>query len=108
MQGTACFKPEQGIEMSIKLSASAVKHVKALMAENGLELAEHVVRVAVKAASGVYDYELDIEDDAKGSDRRFEQGDLTIVVDPRSYLHLKGTQVDFQGSGFTFANPNEG
>ena len=92
--------------MSITLSPGALRQVKALMGENDLDVSEHVVRISVEASSGGFDYALDIEDAASANDRKFSAEDVTIVVDPRSYLHLKGTKVDFEGSGFTFANPN--
>ncbi|MBH25935.1 MAG: iron-sulfur cluster assembly protein IscA [Myxococcales bacterium] len=91
--------------MTITMTPGAAKQVKAMMQENGLE--GHVVRVAIASATveGLT-YELDIVDEVKDSDRSFESDGVRVVIDPRSYLHLRGTRVDWTGSGFSFDNPN--
>ena len=44
------------------------------------------------------------------SDRIIESHGVSIYVDPKSYLYLMGTQIDFVNelnqSGFKFSNPN--
>ena len=53
---------------------------------------------------------LDIVDEITHTDRIFEAEDVRIVCDPRSYLYVKGTEIDFEdsimGGGFKFGNPN--
>ncbi|MEL6181495.1 MAG: iron-sulfur cluster assembly accessory protein [Myxococcota bacterium] len=91
--------------MTITMTPQAAQKVKAMMHDNDLE--DHVVRIAVASASteGIT-YELDIVDEVNDNDRAFESDGVKVVVDPRSYLHLKGTRVDWTGSGFAFNNPN--
>lgn len=44
------------------------------------------------------------------SDKVFEKGGVKLVIDPKSYLFLQGTVLDFtdgfDGRGFVFNNPN--
>ena len=49
-------------------------------------------------------------DSPEDNDRVFEKGGVKIYCDPRSYLYLKGTEIDYDdavmGGGFKFNNPN--
>ena len=49
-------------------------------------------------------------DNPTPSDRIIESHGVSIYVDPKSYLYLMGTQIDFVNelnqSGFKFSNPN--
>lgn len=49
-------------------------------------------------------------DNPEPSDRIIESHGVSIYVDPKSYLYLMGTQIDFVNelnqSGFKFSNPN--
>ena len=44
------------------------------------------------------------------SDKIFEKEGIQVYVDPKSFLYLKGTELDFtdglSGTGFVFKNPN--
>jgi len=95
--------------MTIMITQNASDQVRRMMDENAL--VEHVVRIGVSAGgcSG-YSYVLDIVDEIKENDRKFEQHGVNIICDPKSYLYLNGTEIDFEGSmmggGFKFNNPN--
>ena len=96
--------------MPITMTEAATSQVRRMMESN--ELTDHVVRLGVSAGgcSG-YSYVLDIVDDIRDNDRVFEcAAGVALVCDPRSYLYLNGTQVDFSdelmGGGFKFNNPN--
>jgi iron-sulfur cluster assembly protein len=45
---------------------------------------------------------------ADARDKVFEAHGLRIFVDPKSFIYLRGMEIDFKplGSGFTFNNPN--
>jgi iron-sulfur cluster assembly accessory protein len=49
-------------------------------------------------------------DEKRGDDNTWEQGGVTIVVDPQSATYLKDSTVDyiedFRGAGFSVTNPN--
>ena len=70
-----------------------------------------IVRVGVMAGgcSG-YEYALNIISKAQPNDRMFTSHGVHVVVDPRSYLYINGTQIDYDnsmmGGGLTFDNPN--
>lgn len=58
-------------------------------------------------------YKLDFDETEPNTARKdqyFEDKDLKIVVDMRSFLYLAGTQLDYtdglDGKGFHFNNPN--
>jgi iron-sulfur cluster assembly protein len=57
-----------------------------------------------------FQYGLNIEDEAGEDDMVFESAGIKLFVDPFSLQYLNGTEIDyvstFQGSGFTFSNPN--
>ena len=96
--------------MSIMLTERAAKEIKAVFESQGRPEGTYV-RVAVKGGgcSG-FTYTLDLAE-AKGErDQEFEQHGIKILCDPKSYLYLNGTTVDFKdelmGRGFVFNNPN--
>ena len=70
-----------------------------------------VLRVGVKGGgcSG-FSYTLGFDDTTKPTDQIFEEHGVKVAVDPKSFLYLNGTQIDFEeslmGRGFKFGNPN--
>ena len=90
----------------ITLSESAAIKIKSL-----LETKEETgIRAGVRGGgcSG-FTYKLEF-DNKKENDRVIKSHDLEIYVDPKSFLYLMGTQIDFvdelHQSGFKFVNPN--
>jgi iron-sulfur cluster assembly protein len=75
------------------------------------ESADSFLRVQVVGGgcSGM-SYKLGFDKVKKDSDKTFEDRGVTILVDPKSYLYIAGTSLDFsdglQGTGFNFVNPN--
>ena len=69
------------------------------------------LRVGVRGGgcSG-FTYFLEFAEAANKGDRELESHGVTLFVDPKSYLYLMGTEVDYVdslgGSGFKFTNPN--
>ena len=55
-------------------------------------------------------YGMKFEQEPTAADRTFESNGVTIYLDPKSYLFLKGIRMDFKeslmGRGFVFENPN--
>ena len=93
----------------IQLTEKAAKEVKDLMAKE--QLVGYGLRVAVAGGgcSGM-SYRLVFEKEAGKMDKVFEHHGVKLIVDPKSYLYLNGTTVDYadglNGTGFTFENPN--
>ncbi len=69
------------------------------------------IRVGVKTAgcSGL-SYVLEFVDKPEETDHVFDQGDFSLIVDPKSLIYLDGTELDFVkeglNEGFEFKNPN--
>ncbi len=95
----------------IKVSDIAKKKVIELMSEDGLHPTNHYVRVGVKSGgcSGL-SYELTFDKEHKEDDKIFEDNDVKIIVDKKSFLYLVGTTLEYSGglngTGFVFNNPN--
>ncbi|MBC6997460.1 MULTISPECIES: HesB/IscA family protein [Bacteroidota] len=95
----------------IQVSESARKKVKDLMSEGGFDATTDYVRVGVKSGgcSGL-SYELDFDKQVNETDKVFEDNDVRIIVDKKSFLYLVGTTLEYSGGlngkGFVFNNPN--
>jgi iron-sulfur cluster assembly protein len=100
----------QNTVTGINVTATAVAEVRKYMADNGTpENAGLRVGVLPGGCSG-FQYGLNIEDEPAEDDLVVEVNGLTLFVDPFSMQYLAGVEIDyvttFQGSGFTFNNPN--
>jgi|TARA_R110002072_G_scaffold129809_1_gene268390 iron-sulfur cluster assembly protein len=95
----------------IKVSDTAKKKVVELMTDGGFDAATDFVRVGVKSGgcSGL-SYDLDFDNKQLENDKIFEDNDVKIIVDKKSFLYLVGTTLEFSGGlngkGFVFNNPN--
>ncbi|MFM1807291.1 MAG: hypothetical protein RLZZ242_16 [Bacteroidota bacterium] len=95
----------------IKVAASAKEKVRTLMSEEGFDAATDFVRVGVKSGgcSGL-SYELKFDNQLSETDKLFEDNDVRIAVDKKSFLYLVGTTLEYSGGlngkGFVFNNPN--
>ena len=69
------------------------------------------IRPAVRGGgcSG-FSYKLEFVSEQEEKDRVIEDKGVTIYIDPKSYLYLMGTEIDYiddlNQSGFKFVNPN--
>ena len=81
------------------------------MAEGGFNVSDDYVRVGVKSGgcSGL-SYELDFDNSKGENDKLFEDNDVKIIIDKKSFLYLIGTTLEYSGGlngkGFIFNNPN--
>ncbi|MEX2672649.1 MAG: iron-sulfur cluster assembly accessory protein [Phycisphaeraceae bacterium] len=97
--------------MAIELSENAVSEIKHICEQQKLPVDNIFLRVGVKGGgcSG-FSYLLDLTEQAGEQDERFQKDGVTVVCDPKSYLYLNGTEIDFKnevmGRGFVFKNPN--
>jgi iron-sulfur cluster assembly protein len=94
----------------ISVTDRAAKEVSRIIDEQKLPDAT-VLRVGVKGGgcSG-FSYTLGFDDNVSEVDQIFEINGVKVAVDPKSFLYLNGTQIDFEeslmGRGFKFGNPN--
>ena len=95
----------------IKVSETAKAKVIMMMVEEGFNADKDYVRVGVKSGgcSGL-SYELKFDDKSDETDKIFEDNDIRIIVDKKSFLYLVGTTLEYSGGlngkGFVFNNPN--
>lgn len=81
------------------------------MQEEGYDGLSDYVRVGVKSGgcSGL-SYELNFDREIAESDKVFEDNEIRIIVDKKSFLYLVGTVLEYSGGlngkGFVFNNPN--
>jgi iron-sulfur cluster assembly protein len=94
----------------VSLTAGAVKEVKRMLQEQHPGEHDIGLRLGVKGGgcSGL-SYALNF-DRKHESDNEFVFEGIRVFVDPKSYLYLDGTSLDYvdtlQGKGFKFINPN--
>ena len=90
----------------ITLTESAAKKIKTLLTEKE----ETGIRAGIQGGgcSG-FTYQLKFDDQKEG-DRVIVSEGVRLYIDPKSYLYLMGTQIDFvdelNQTGFKFVNPN--
>ena len=87
-------------------AAGKIKDIKTAQAAS--EDAGLRVRVVGGGCSG-FQYQL-VFDTPQTGDQVFESDGVKVVVDPKSFLYLNGTEIDYvdglTGAGFTMKNPN--
>lgn len=94
----------------IEITERAREEVKRILEEQHLP-PETALRVGVKGGgcSG-FSYTLGFDDSISEADQVFVSDGVRVVCDPKSFLYLNGTRVDFEdnlmGRGFKFVNPN--
>lgn len=94
----------------IQISQNAADQIQTLKSQEKRE-GDFFLRVKVVGGgcSGL-SYKMDFDNTLKSDDKVFENHGVKVVTDPKSYLHLIGTELDFSGGlngkGFVFNNPN--
>ena len=95
----------------IKVSNDASKRIVSMMQDDGFDASKDYVRVGVKSGgcSGL-SYELKFDKQIQENDKVFEDNNIKIAVEKKSFLYLAGTVLEFSGGlngkGFVFNNPN--
>ena len=97
--------------MPVELTETAAREIKTIIDQQELDADKIRLRVGVKGGgcSG-FSYNLDLTEQERDTDEKFDQHGIAVVCDPKSYLYLNGTTIDFKdevmGRGFVFKNPN--
>jgi iron-sulfur cluster assembly protein len=95
----------------IQVSESASKKIVDMMKDDGFDATKDYVRVGVKSGgcSGL-SYDLTFDKQIGENDKVFEDNNIRIAVEKKSFLYLAGTILEFSGGlngkGFVFNNPN--
>jgi iron-sulfur cluster assembly protein len=94
----------------ITLTERAALEIRRIISDQKLS-EQTALRVGVKGGgcSG-FSYTLGFDDQVGEVDQLTEIDGIKVVCDPKSFLYLNGTQIDFEdnlmGRGFKFGNPN--
>ena len=96
--------------MALTMTERAAEKIKGTFQANHMP-AGSCLRVGIKGGGcGGFNYTLDVSAAPAEDDEVFESHGLRIVCDPKSYLYLNGTEVDYEESmlkgQFVFNNPN--
>ena len=97
--------------VALSLTADAAEQVRRFMEAENLSDLTAGLRVSVLpgGCSG-FEYSLNVEDDPQEDDFVIASESIKLFVDPFSAQYLSGVEIgytaSFQGSGFTFTNPN--
>ncbi|SRR6266496_3167217 len=97
----------QGIQVSEK----AREHIRAAMLKEGVNSEQGGLRLGVQGGgcSGL-SYHIKFDSQPRERDRIFQYDDIRVFVDPKSFVYLSGTTLDWEESlmqrGFVFRNPN--
>jgi iron-sulfur cluster assembly protein len=100
--------PREGSEALVRLTEAAGVKVRALVAR---EQQGEFLRVAITGGGcNGLSYKLRFAPEPKRGDILVRSAGVAVLVDPRTALYLKGTQLDYSNQliagGFKFTNPN--
>jgi len=96
---------------AVHVSERAAKKILALLAKEGVPTDRGGLRVGVQGGgcSGL-SYAMRLDTQARDRDKVFQEFGARIFVDPKSFLYLNGTTLDYEDTlmrqGFVFVNPN--
>ena len=95
----------------IQVTDIARKKVREMMMDDGFNINKDFVRVGVKSGGGSgLSYDLKFDSNRNEADKVYENNEVKIIVDKKSFLYLVGTTLDYSGglngTGFVFKNPN--
>jgi iron-sulfur cluster assembly protein len=96
--------------MAISITDNAAKEIKKQAVKRGTPEASLRVGIRGGGCTG-FSYLFEWSDGApKEHDKVFEKDGIKLYVDPKSFVYLDGTELDFvtsmMGHGFKFHNPN--
>ena len=95
----------------ISVSDKAVSEIKRIQEKDPTATAAMLRVMVVGGGCSGMSYKLGFDNQpAAPNDKVFEKEGIKIVCDPKSFLYLTGTELDFSdglnGTGFVFNNPN--
>jgi iron-sulfur cluster assembly protein len=99
-----------GSDAMIHLTEKAAGKIRELLSKEGVSSDSGGLRVGVQGGgcSGLT-YAMRLETEARNRDKVFEENGARLFVDPKSYLYLNNTILDYHEDlmkqGFVFQNP---
>ena len=103
---TAASSPVTG---GIEITAAAAEEIAKQRDKRGTPGA--AIRVGIRGGGCTgFTYVFEWADEPRPTDKVFSAHGVTVVTDPKSFVYLRGMQLDFvrgmMGHGFKFNNPN--
>ena len=97
-------------DADIRLTAKAIEMARTAIERRDKPTAGLRLGVRGGGCSGV-SYAIEFADKVRGRDHSFDFDGVTVVVDPKSLIYLRGSILDYEVKlmqhGFKFRNPNE-
>lgn len=96
--------------MALQITDRAKNRIRKIAESEGVSLDSTYLRVAVVpgGCSGLT-YDLGWDTTEQDADQRFDVDGINVLLDKRSFLYVKDSQLDFtdglEGDGFHFTNP---
>jgi iron-sulfur cluster assembly protein len=96
---------------AIHLTEAAAQKIRQLLEKEGVSPEKGGLRVGVQGGgcSGL-SYAMRLDTQARDRDKIFEEHGARLFVDPKSFLYLNGTTLEYENTlmrqGFVFQNPN--
>lgn len=94
----------------IRVTEKAAEKIRELLTKDGVPVETGGLRIGVQGGgcSGLT-YAMRLETQARDRDKVFEEYGARVFVDPKSYLYLNNTTLDYEvelmRQGFVFQNP---
>jgi len=103
--------PEAGGPRVIEVTDKAVTEIKRIKTSDPTATNAYLRVMVVGGGCSGMSYKLGFDSQpTAATDKIFEKEGVQVVVDPKSFLYLSGTVLDFtdglNGTGFVFTNPN--
>jgi iron-sulfur cluster assembly protein len=95
----------------LQVTERAIKRIRTAMAKEGISPTEGGLRLGVMGGgcSGL-SYSIKFDSRPRERDRIYEFDGVRVFVDPKSFVYLHGTTLDYEETlmrqGFNFINPN--
>jgi iron-sulfur cluster assembly protein len=96
---------------AVHLTEAAAQKIRQLLEKEGVSPEKGGLRVGVQGGgcSGL-SYAMRLDTQARDRDKIFEEHGARLFVDPKSFLYLNGTTLEYENTlmrqGFVFQNPN--
>ena len=101
--------PATSPAVGIEITAAAAEEIAKQRDKRGT--AGAAIRVGIRGGGCTgFTYVFEWADEPRATDKLIEAFGVKVVVDPKSFVYLRGMQLDFvrgmMGHGFKFNNPN--
>jgi iron-sulfur cluster assembly protein len=113
-QGASVAQPQSAAPAApqgLQVTEKALQRIRAALAKEGISPEEGGLRLGVMGGgcSGL-SYSIKFDSRPRERDRIFTFGGVRVFIDPKSFIYLHGTTLDYEETlmrqGFNFINPN--